>query len=286
MTQERPAPEQYLAFPKAIAALRDRITGTTDREIACWIFFGQIKAYSHVHEFPEPPEFNLAGLALTGWPSASKENPPFITALDEAFFRIADVEDFTPSARYIAFADLLQRWIPHRESQESTASFIHSRIHQSRLHDFAPWLGETELSRVFFPSLPDDWERPRPPAEWAMFNLAEVEAIEASDFPNEEQATSLQQGDILEKNRSIPSPNLQSGFVFDPLVAETENGLRKLILENWIAMSVKYGPSIKAAQIHRYICAIDGGAKNQPSLQSVHNRLGELRKENKLPKKT
>lgn len=89
----------------------------------------------------------------------------------------------TPPARYIAFADLLQRWMPQRESQESTASFIHSRIHQSRLHDFSPWLGETELSRVFFPSLPDDWERPRPPAEWAMFDLAEVEVIEASDFP-------------------------------------------------------------------------------------------------------
>ncbi len=183
MTQERPAPEQYLAFPKAITALRDRITGTTDREIACWIFFDQIKAYGHVYEFPEPPEFNLAGLALTDWPSASKESPPSIAALEGAFFRIADVEDFNPPARYIAFADLLQRWMPHRESQESTANFILSRIHQSRLHDFTPWLGATELSRVHFPSLPADWAIPRPPAKWAMFDLAEVEAIEASDFP-------------------------------------------------------------------------------------------------------
>ena len=172
MTQERPAPEQYLAFPKAITALRDRITGTTDREIACWIFFDQIKAYGHVYEFPEPPEFNLAGLALTDWPSASKESPPSIAALEGAFFRIADVEDFNPPARYIAFADLLQRWMPHRESQESTANFILSRIHQSRLHDFTPWLGATELSRVHFPSLPADWAIPRTPAKWAMFDLA------------------------------------------------------------------------------------------------------------------
>lgn len=183
MKPKHPTPELYLAFPKAIAALRDRINGTTSREIACWIFFGHIKAYGHVHEFQVPPEINLAGLALTDWPSASKEYPPFITALEAVFFLIADVDDFNPPSRYIAFADLLQRWMPHRENKESTANFIQSRIHQSRLHDFAPWLGETELSRVFHPSLPDDLERPRPPAEWAMFELAEVTAIEATDFP-------------------------------------------------------------------------------------------------------
>jgi len=175
--------------------------------------------------------------------------------------------------------------MPHRESQESTANFIHSRIHQSRLHDFSPWLGLTELSRVFLPSLPDDWERPRPPPEWAMFDLAEVEAIEASDFPNKEQTTSLQQGDFPEKNPSLPSPDLQSSFVFDPLVAEKESGLRKLILENWNQMFEKYGSNIKAAQIHRYICTINTDSKKQPSLQSVHNRLRDLRKENKLPQK-
>jgi len=192
MKTNRPTPEQYVAFPKAIAALRDRIEAT-DREIACWIFFDQIKAYGHVHEFHVPPEINLAGLALTDWPNASKENPPFVTTLEGVFFLIADVNDFNPPARYIAYADLLRRWMPHRESKESTANFILSRIHQSRLHDFSPGLGETELSRVFFPSLPDDWARPRPPAEWAMFDLAEVEAIEASDFPGISQSAAAPQ---------------------------------------------------------------------------------------------
>lgn len=182
MKLERPTPELYLAFQNASARLRDRL-GATDREIACWIFFDQIKSYGHVHDFAVPPEINLAGLALTDWPSASEENPPFIKALVGAFFLAAEVDSFNPPARYIAFADLVQRWLPHCESQESTTSFIRSRIHQSRLHDFTPWLGETEMSRVFLPSFPDNSARPRPPAEWAMFYLAEVETIEASDFP-------------------------------------------------------------------------------------------------------
>ena len=176
-------PELYLTFQQATAALRNRL-GATDREIACWIFFDQIKAYGHVHKLHVPPEINLAGLGLTDWPGASKENPPFIKALVGSFILVADVEGFNPPARYIAFADLVQRWLPHCESQESTANFIYSRIHQSRLHDFAPWLGETELSRVFLPSFPDASASPRPPAEWAMFDLAEVETIEVNDFPS------------------------------------------------------------------------------------------------------
>lgn len=64
MNPKRPAPEQYLAFPKAISALHDRLSAT-EREIACWLFFDQIKAYGHVHEFPEPPGLSLMGIALT-----------------------------------------------------------------------------------------------------------------------------------------------------------------------------------------------------------------------------
>lgn len=280
-----PTPERYLTFRQALPLLQKRI-GATKADVVCWIFFDELKAYCHVHEFAKPPEFNLAGIALTNWQTAFSDSPPYLKTLDDAFFLTADVDALDPPDRYIAFADLVRRWLPHLETQELSANFIRSRVHQSRLSDFAPWLGETELSRVFFPSLPGDWERPRPPAEWAMFKLAEVEAIEASDFPNEEQSTSLQQVNFPEDIRSIPSPDLQSGFVFDPLVAATEKGLRKVILENWIAMSAKHGSSIKATDIHRYIRAIDTDAKNQPSLQSVHNRLRELRKENKLPQKT
>ena len=178
-----PTPERYLTFQRALSLLQDRI-GATKAEIACWMFFRKIKAYCHVHEFFEPPEFNLAGIALTDWPSAGNDRPPYVNALDNAFFLAADVDVFDPQDRYIAFAALITRWLPHFEMQElGAANFIRTRVHQSRLHDFAPWLGETELSRVQFPSLPNDWERPRPRAEWAMFDLAEVEAIEAADFP-------------------------------------------------------------------------------------------------------
>lgn len=279
-----PTPERYLSFRQALLLLQKRI-GATKADFVCWTFFDELKAYCHVHEFAKPPEFNLAGIALTNWQSAGNDSPPYLKALDDAFFLVADVDAFDPPNRYIAFADLVQRWLPNCESQELTANFIRSRVHQSRLRDFAPWLGETELSRVFFPSLPDDWERPRPPADWAMFKLAEVEAIEASDFPDEEQGASLQQGGFSEKVRSIPSHAPQSNFVFDPSVAETEYGLRKLILDNWIEMTEKYGAAITAAQIHRFICAINPDVKKPPALKSVHNRLNDLRKEKKLPQK-
>lgn len=177
-------PELYLSFRQALPLLKNRI-GATKAEFACWIFFDELKAYCHVHEFAEPPEFDLSGIAMTHWQSADKDSPPYLKALDDAFFLAADVDSFDPEDRYITFSELVQRWLPYCETRELTVNFIRSRVHQSRLSDFAPWLGVTELSRVFFPSLPDDFERLRPTTEWAMFKLTEVESIEASDFSDE-----------------------------------------------------------------------------------------------------
>lgn len=202
MKSKRPTPELYVAFPKAIAALRDRISAT-EREIACWLFFDQIKAYNNVHELIDPPEIGLMGIALTNWTQASKESPPYVNALQGAYFLVSDIDSFNPKSRYISFGDLIYRWSALCKTEDAGAAFITSRISQDRLHDFAPGIGPTVLSQTLFTA-----NIPHPPAEWAMFDHAEVEAIEASDFPEMVKPLRGQQLNPVDAiNPAVPKPN-------------------------------------------------------------------------------
>lgn len=178
MKPKRPTPELYLAFPKAAAVLRERI-GATENEIACWLFFDQIKAFGHVSDFCEPPEISLTVIALSNWTTAAKDSPPHLNALQGAYFLKYDIENFDPPVRYISFGDLIQRWSAQCQTEDAAAALISSKIGQDRLHDFAPGLGPTILSQTHFTT-----NIPHPPAEWAMFDCAEVEAVEEMDFPS------------------------------------------------------------------------------------------------------
>lgn len=281
MKSKNPTPELYLAFPKAFAALRDRI-GATENEIACWLFFDQIKAYGHVHTFQPPPEISLMGVALTDWTQAGKGEFPYLNVLEGAFFLISDIEKFEPPTRYLSLEDLVRRWIPHRRSQEATISFILSRINQSRLIDFAPGLGQTELSSNL---------RPAPPSEWAMFDLTQVVSIEATDFPN--AAINLNSESTSKTRVSTPNcPNTPPPG--KPIIVnevrnehqpaiEGERGCRRQILENWEVLNELHPNGPDARQIHRYINRHRDPDQKEILLKTVRNRFIELRNEKKIP---
>lgn len=170
-----PSPENYYTFHQAWSLLDKRL-GTTDREMAAWLFFQQIKAFANVHCFARPSRADLSHLALSDWPSADKESPPYINdALAGLFFLREEIENFVPPTRYISYSDLIRRWLPFLGSKAMAVATIRSLISQSRLLDFAPGLGPTELSSNIVPA---------PPAYWAMFDLKQIEVIEESDFPS------------------------------------------------------------------------------------------------------
>lgn len=220
MKAKHPTPELYLAFPKAAAALRDRINATAS-ELACWIFFDQIKAYTHVSDFIDPPEISLTLIALTNWTTAAKDSPPHLNALQGAYFLKSDIENFDPQSRYISFGDLIQRWSAQCQTEDSAAALISSKIGEDRLHDFAPGLGPTILSQTHFTT-----SIPHPPAEWAMFDCAEVEAVEASDFPEDSPSSHSQQ-------KTSPNSHLQASEQSQAIIERKNNVMVSELCDIW-----------------------------------------------------
>ena len=170
-----PSPENYYSFHQARSLLEKRLDAS-DREMAAWLFFQQLKAYSHVHHFTTPSRADLSQLALTDWSRTDKESPPYINdALAGLFFLREEIDNFVAPTRYISYSGLIRRWSPYLGSEAMVVATIRSLVSQSRLFDFAPGLGPTALSSDIVPT---------PPAEWAMFDLEQIEAIEESDFPD------------------------------------------------------------------------------------------------------
>lgn len=188
--------ELYLPFPKAIATLHNRLSATS-HELACWVCFEEIKAYVHAHEFAQPPELNLTGISLTDWPS-SRENstPPYVATLASSFFLAECIDNFVPTHRYISYPSLTERWRNKFENDEMVSAFIKGTVRQSRLIDFVPGLGFSELTG----------DQSSPPAEWAMFDLSQVVTVEDEDFLPEEDVSKRSKATEIDQLPNLKNP--------------------------------------------------------------------------------
>lgn len=157
---------QYIAFPKAMAQLAQRLQAKPE-ELAAWVFLGPndggIAAYMNANELNPPPRF----FYVTG-----SDSQNYIAPLMACWFKVDDIAQFQPADRYITGAVLIERWSKRPELQP--VPFILAKIAESRLLDLHPIYGGTKGTHAD----QQDW----PPLETGLFCLAHVEEIEQEDF--------------------------------------------------------------------------------------------------------
>lgn len=192
---------KYMSLKHAVDALRTRLSRVSKREIACWMWLQdennpRLEAFLHVNQFDNPPRLELDLLAASDWTKSTREYPPYLSVLEGAFFDEAQINAFQPAERFLSYSEIVERWIPFfAGNRDEVAAFIRSSVSQSRLLEFAPGLGPTEISGD-----PFNGTITLPHAEWAMFKLAEVEAVEAADLADLDQSAEAKQ-----QNRSVVS---------------------------------------------------------------------------------
>lgn len=158
---------QYIAYPKALTLLADRL-GATQEEIAAWIFLGPedggLAAYLNANELNPPPRFHYS--------LGNEGDFDYLSPLMACWFLEKDIANFQPKKRYITGKALIERWgeQPGIEPQ----AFIEAKIAESRLFDLHPVFGCTRFSGTGDDSFP--------PLESGLFALSYVEAIEEEDF--------------------------------------------------------------------------------------------------------
>lgn len=159
-----PTTVDYIAFPKAVKILADRLRATPE-ELAAWIFMGPetggIAAYRNANELNSPPRFYFD--AFMG--------EDYLSPLMACWFRQDDVDSFDPADRYITGAALIERWGKYPSIQ--SVAFIRAKIAESRLSDIHPIYGGTQGT------FPD--ELSYPPVTIGLFAVKEIEQVEAED---------------------------------------------------------------------------------------------------------
>lgn len=175
---------RYLAYPKAMHQLRERL-GATPEELAAWVFIGPkdggIAAFVNANELESPPRFSYSYFV-------GKSN--YIAPLMGCWFKADDVDQFEPIDRYIVGAALIQRW--SNRPGLHPAAFVHAKIAESRLLDIHPIYGGTQGT---FSERPD-W----PSLESGLFSLAHIMQIEAEDFEASIEPDALPRADDIAAN--------------------------------------------------------------------------------------
>jgi hypothetical protein len=187
---------RYLAFPKAMKLLADRM-GATAEEVAIWIFLAQsddsptsqgLIAYTNANELNPPPRFHFH-------PMMGRD---YVSALMACWFKEEDIHSFEPEDRYITGQALVERWT-HQTGNRPEA-FIRAKIAESRLLDLHPITGGT--SGTFsemndFPSL-----------ESGLFAMSHIEAIEAEDFVSNQVSREL----LASPCQAVGAAQIRQGF--------------------------------------------------------------------------
>ena len=162
---------RYVAYPKAMAQLRERLDATPE-ELAAWIWNGPkdggIAAYVNANELDPPPRFHFE------LGSGKGDDHDYVAPLMACWFREDDIAGFNPVDRYITGEALIKRWA-ERPGLRADA-WVRAKIRESRLSDLHPLYGYTQGT------VPEDASRP--PMTTGLFQLSDVEAIEAEDFPD------------------------------------------------------------------------------------------------------
>lgn len=179
----------YVSFQRACVMLAEKLTATRE-EVALWAWLGKrcggIAAYSsprpstcsnadgcdrfkpeHCGSFAPSPQYAHI-------PDDLEEHTAPWEWLTDAYFLRREVESFNPSqvGRYISWGELLARWEAYGLTENDVLSKVRGRIHDDELTDMAPIFGGTRIG-----------SETGAPSSWAMFPRADVEAIEARDFP-------------------------------------------------------------------------------------------------------
>lgn len=157
---------RYIAYPKAMAQLETRL-GATVEELAAWILRGPgdggLTAYMNANELDPPPRFYY---------TVGSENPDYVAPLMACWFFPQEIDQFSPTERYMTGQALIERWSarPHLDA----AAFIRAKIAESRLLDIHPIYGGT------IGTFSD--EKDFPALSTGLFALSEVKNIEDEDF--------------------------------------------------------------------------------------------------------
>ena len=180
----------YIAFPKAMKILADRL-GTTSEELAVWIFMGPdtggIAAYRNANELNPPPRFHFDCCM----------GEDYLSPLMACWFRQGDIDQFDPADRYITGAALIERW--GNQPGLRPEAFIRAKIAESRLQDIHPTFGGTRGTRA------DDTSFP--PVSAGLFAMKDIEQVEAEDGID---AAPLQSNSDAEPEASLPISNTAS----------------------------------------------------------------------------
>ncbi|MBL3529415.1 MAG: hypothetical protein JMN27_16305 [gamma proteobacterium endosymbiont of Lamellibrachia anaximandri] len=158
---------QFIAYPKALSYLADRI-GATQEEIAAWIFLGPesggLTAYLNANELKPPPRFH--------YNHGNEGDFDYLSPLMACWFLEKDIANFQPEDRYITGKALIERWSKQPGIQPQ--AFIGAKIAEGRLFDMHPIFGCTRVS--------GSGDNSFPLIESGLFTVSSVEAIEAEDF--------------------------------------------------------------------------------------------------------
>lgn len=160
---------RYLPYLKAQDILHKRINATAE-DMAGWVWCGPkdggLVAYLNANELDPPPRFYFQ----YGGPGSSLN---YMAELLGCWFLATDLEEFSPTSRFISGAVLRDRWMPLLGSADAVVNFIAAKEQESRILPIHPLTGETNISGGDY--MPD-WTT-------ALFVLSHVEAIEAEEFP-------------------------------------------------------------------------------------------------------
>jgi hypothetical protein len=154
----------YIAFPKAMKILADRLRATPE-ELAAWIFMGPdtggIVAYRNANELNPPPRFYFDCFM----------GEDYLSPLMACWFRQDDIDRFDPADRYITGAALIDRWSTQPGFRPE--ALIRAKIAESRLLDIHPTFGGTRGTH--------DDDTNFPPLSAGLFAMNHIEQVEAED---------------------------------------------------------------------------------------------------------
>ena len=174
-----PGPDgQYIAYPKAMAQLAERLKASPE-ELAVWIFMGPdlggLPAYLNANELDPLPEF-----CFDPYLGDDPDCLDYLSPLAACWFRQQDIQNFSPTRRFITGAALIERWRSHSDMQAE--AFIRAKIGESRLLDIHPIACLTQGS--------EPGKQWYPPLSSGLFERSKIEAIEKEDSNLAESGTS------------------------------------------------------------------------------------------------
>ncbi len=167
-------PGEYVHYLKAKTFLERQFEATAG-EIAMWVWakakFGGINGYADATLYQDPPLFSFDNFPA--------DNHDYLSGLARCYFRQSDLDAFRPKDRFLTYQKLKQRWSTRYIESEADA-LIRGKAASGELDAYHHITGTTRGTPY------GATMNQCAPLESGMFPLAQVEAIEESDFGESE----------------------------------------------------------------------------------------------------